>query len=576
MKLQTLAIAALLASPIAATAEEEMLALMTFDFGTACGIYATGDSKASVAKGGSHSGSRGMLEISGRTEKWNSGEFNLTGRVVDGGRYRFAANVRQDSAETGTFQLSLKIVDGSGTHYELVAKKDAKKGEWTHIEGEYTLGTGIKNLYPYVELYSSTDTFFVDDVSFVALDVPVRDRSIEKDLAPLKDAFRAAGLTCGASVGDAVLGDPTGLQCELLARHFDTLSPENQLKAQFILDHGASVKDLARHQTDAALDFGPAKVWFDFAKAHGMRVSAQALVWFMLTPEWFFHVDYDTAKPLASRELMLARVESYIRRVLGWCEAEYPGLVRSWVVVNEGVDGDAKPHVRDDLFFKTIGEDYIAKAFECAGKYRPKTDCIFLYNDYNMEYYVEKTDFVLDYLKKHGLIERKLVDGIGFQCHVKMDWPGVSEIKKNCAKVAAAGLAAEVTEMDVQFGRSQVAKFPSEREAFERQGRRFGQVMRAFLEARREGLDLRNVTWWGLTDAYTWLTDFHGEQNFPLLFDRDNKHKPAFDAVVREVGLPGTCASRRRSTTASTRSQRASERETLSCNIARQGRTAII
>ena len=519
-----------------AAAREETLALMTFDFGSACGIYATGDSKARIVKGGSHPGSRGMLEIHNRTEKWNSGEFNLTGRVEDRGRYRFAANVRQDSAGSGTFQLSLKIVDGSGTHYELVAKKEAKKGEWTHIEGEYRLGEGVKNLYPYIELYSSTDAFFVDDVSFVALDAPVRDLSLEKDLAPLKDAFRAAGITCGASVGDAVLGDPTGLQRELLVRHFDSLSPENQLKAQFVLDHGTSVANLERHQRDAALDFGPAKTWFDFAKAHGMRVSAQALVWFMLTPEWFFHDDYDTAKPLASRELMLARMENYIRRVLGWCEAEYPGLVRSWVVVNEGVDGDAKPHVRDDLFFKTIGEDYIARAFEFAGKYRPKTDCIFLYNDYNMEYYAEKTDFVLDYLKKHGLVSRGLVDGIGFQCHVKMDWPGVSEIRKNCAKVAKARLAAEVTEMDVQFGRSQVAKFPSEREAFERQGARFEKILRAFLDARCDGLDLRNVTWWGLTDAYTWLTDFHGEQNFPLLFDRDNKAKPAFFGVLKAVG----------------------------------------
>jgi len=529
-----LAVAAVFAHCVRAD-EVDMLAMMTFDFGSACGMYSTGNSKARIVKGGSHPGSRGMLEICNRTEKWNSGEFNLSGRVHDGGRCRFSANVRQDSAENGTFQLSLKIVDGSGTHYELVARKDAKKGEWTHIEGEYKLGSGVKNLYPYIELYSSTDPFFVDDVSFVVLDAPVRDRSLEKDLAPLKDAFRAAGLSCGASVGDAVLGDPTGLQCELLVRHFDSLAPENQLKAQFVLDHGASVADLARYQKDAALDFGPAKVWFDFAKKNGMRVNAQSLVWFMLTPEWWFHVDYDTAKPLASRDLVLVRMENYIRRVLGWCESEYPGLVRSWVVVNEGVDGDAKPHVRDDFFFKTIGEDYIAKAFEFAGKYRPKTDCLFLYNDYNMEYYVEKTDFVLDYLKKHGLVERKLVDGIGFQCHLHMEWPGVREIRKNLAKVAAAGLAAEVTEFDVKLGLSEIAKFQTREAAMERQGERYRELAEAFLAAKDAGLDLRGFAWWGLTDAYTWLTDFHGEQNFPLLFDRDNKHKPAFRGVVKAL-----------------------------------------
>ena len=62
--------------------------------------------------------------------------------------------------------------------------------------------------------------------------------------------------------------------------------------------------------------------------------------------------------------------------------------------------------------------------------------------------------------------------------------------------------------------------------------------MRAFLEAKDAGLKLGGVAWWGLTDAYTWLTDFHGERNFPLLFDQDNKSKPAFRGV-RRAFAPG-------------------------------------
>ena len=520
---------------LAAGADEEKLAQMTFDFGSMGGIYATGNAKARLVKGGSHAGSRGMLEVCQRTEKWNSGEFNLTGRVEDGATYRFAANVRQDSVPEGTFQLSLKIVDASGTHYELVARQTGRQGVWTPIAGTFTLGKGVKALYPYVELYSGTEPFFVDDIVFARLDAPARDVALEPDLAPLKDAFKAAGLVCGASAGDAVLGDPTGIQLQLLARHFAAVAPENQLKAQFLLDHGASVADLAAHETDAALDFSAPKPWFDFAQAHGLRINAQALVWFMLTPAWWFHERYDVQAPLASRDVMLRRLDNYIRRVLGWCETNYPGLVRSWVVVNEAVDGDARPHVRDDLFFKTIGADYVAQAFRIAGKYRPKTDCVYLYNDYNMEYYVEKTDFVLDYLKKYGLIEQKLVDGIGFQCHLKMDWPGPNEIRKNCAKVAGAGLMADVTELDVRFGRSDIAAFATPAAAWAKQADRYREIVGAFRRAKADGLDLRGFGWWGLTDAYTWLTDFHGEANHPLLFDRNNKHKPAFNAVKEAI-----------------------------------------
>jgi endo-1,4-beta-xylanase len=42
------------------------------------------------------------------------------------------------------------------------------------------------------------------------------------------------------------------------------------------------------------------------------------------------------------------------------------------------------------------------------------------------------------------------------------------------------------------------------------------------------------VTLWGVTDAQSWLSNFPvpGRVNHPLLFDRQGKPKPAFDAVV--------------------------------------------
>jgi endo-1,4-beta-xylanase len=45
------------------------------------------------------------------------------------------------------------------------------------------------------------------------------------------------------------------------------------------------------------------------------------------------------------------------------------------------------------------------------------------------------------------------------------------------------------------------------------------------------------VTFWGVTDADTWLDDFPipGRVNYPLLWDRQGRPKPAFDAVVQEL-----------------------------------------
>jgi endo-1,4-beta-xylanase len=42
------------------------------------------------------------------------------------------------------------------------------------------------------------------------------------------------------------------------------------------------------------------------------------------------------------------------------------------------------------------------------------------------------------------------------------------------------------------------------------------------------------VTFWGVTDATSWLNGFpaRGRTNWPLLFDRQGRPKPAFDAVM--------------------------------------------
>jgi endo-1,4-beta-xylanase len=43
------------------------------------------------------------------------------------------------------------------------------------------------------------------------------------------------------------------------------------------------------------------------------------------------------------------------------------------------------------------------------------------------------------------------------------------------------------------------------------------------------------VTFWNVTDGDSWLNDWpvRGRTSYPLLFDRDAKPKPAFDAVIR-------------------------------------------
>ena len=63
----------------------------------------------------------------------------------------------------------------------------------------------------------------------------------------------------------------------------------------------------------------------------------------------------------------------------------------------------------------------------------------------------------------------------------------------------------------------------------EKLAQRYADVFRLFLKH-----DASRVTFWGVTDADTWLDDFpiRGRTNYPLLWDREGREKPAFGAVV--------------------------------------------
>ena len=50
---------------------------------------------------------------------------------------------------------------------------------------------------------------------------------------------------------------------------------------------------------------------------------------------------------------------------------------------------------------------------------------------------------------------------------------------------------------------------------------------------REEGIGVEAVTFWGVTDADSWLTGFRRETSYPLLFDRARQAKEAYDTVMK-------------------------------------------
>jgi endo-1,4-beta-xylanase len=62
--------------------------------------------------------------------------------------------------------------------------------------------------------------------------------------------------------------------------------------------------------------------------------------------------------------------------------------------------------------------------------------------------------------------------------------------------------------------------------------KRYAELFGVFLKHRGT---ITRITFWGVTDADSWLNNWpvRGRTSYPLLFDRQGKPKPAYDAVVK-------------------------------------------
>ena len=132
--------------------------------------------------------------------------------------------------------------------------------------------------------------------------------------------------------------------------------------------------------------------------------------------KWIFHENFDTNAPFVTREVMLARMESYIKQVFEKLdEYGYTDLFYAYDVVNEAWMEDGKIREEMNFWYQIIGEDYLWHAFNYANKYAPESIDLY-YNDYNEQY---KTDALLKFVDT--LVDEEgnyLIDGIGLQAHI--------------------------------------------------------------------------------------------------------------------------------------------------------------
>ena len=348
-------------------------------------------------------------------------------------------------------------------------------------------------------------------VLFLLLCLLIACFPVQAETPSLKDVY-AGQFDFGAAAPQSAFANAS--LKELILNQFSILTPENELKPNFVIDWAKSEKLVQEtgDETAVAVHLTSAKPLLDFAKNNGLKVHGHVLLWHIETKDAFFHEGYDEQKAWLTRETMLGRFENYIRLLMEELNTSYPGVVVPWDVVNEAID-DGTKGLRKSHWYEIVGEDYVERAFELARKYAPEGTLLY-YNDYNTAY-PGKLKGILNLLEK--LIAEGNIDGYGFQMHHRILEPSMGMLSNAVKAVAALGLKLRVSELDVGM------KTYSE-DSLNKQAKKYADVMKLMLQYADQ---TEAVEVWGLTDNMSYRS-----YEYPLLFDAQCEPKPAFWAVA--------------------------------------------
>ncbi len=328
--------------------------------------------------------------------------------------------------------------------------------------------------------------------------------AMEEDIPSLKEVFKN-DFYIGAAIEAFQLDTPALRQ--LLEKHFSSITAENAMKPENI------------QPIEGVFDFKDADRIASFASDSGIALRGHTLIWHNQIPDWFFLENGEQA----SEEKLRERMKTHITEVM----QQYKGQIYAWDVVNEPVDPNMPDGLRRNKWFDIMGEEYIELAFRYAREADPEAK-LFL-NEYDTTD-ANKRNSIIDLVKK---LQAKGVpiDGIGMQMHISLEKPTLEDFEKSLQEFSELGLEIHITEMDISVYENSSESFSSiSEELLNEQGQRAKDLFTIIGKYKEH---VTSVTFWGLTDEYTWLRYYFTERNdWPLPFDEEQEPKPFFWGMV--------------------------------------------
>lgn len=337
-------------------------------------------------------------------------------------------------------------------------------------------------------------------------------RDKEDDSAGLKDYYKKY-FPIGVAVSPF---DLTGDNKKLILTQFNSITSENAMKMGPI------------HPLESTYNWKTADSVASFARINGLKLRGHCLVWHNQTPKWLFKND---GGERVSKEILLKRLQTHINSVV----TRYKKGIYAWDVVNE-VIADDSAYFRNSQLYQIAGEDFVEMSFRYAHQADPEAELF--YNDYNTEQPTKREKI---YRMLKGLLAKGVpIHGIGLQGHWSINNPSRSELEKSIALFSSLGLKIQITELDVsvysgnQGGRLTQGNASGDAEQFthEMEEKQLSQYKMIFEVLRKHKDNITGVTFWNLSDKYSWL-DNRGPKNYPLLFDKNLMPKKAFFEVIK-------------------------------------------
>ncbi|RKD13303.1 1,4-beta-xylanase [Pelobium manganitolerans] len=329
----------------------------------------------------------------------------------------------------------------------------------------------------------------------------------------LKDYYKGY-FKMGVAVTPRDLKDEKTVQ--LIKQNYNSITAENAMKMVSV------------HPEENRYFWRDADAIVDFAEKNKIAVRGHTLCWHTQAPQWMFK---DSLGNEVSKDLLLKRLKDHIYTVAG----RYKGKIYAWDVVNEVIADDSL-FLRKSKWSQITGEDFIVKAFEYAHEADPKA--LLFYNDYNTEIPAKRDKIykLVKSLKDRGVP----IHGVGLQGHWSINNPSREELEKSIQMFSSLGLQVHITELDVsvyagrqggQIGRNQggAATSPFTPEMEEKQIEKYKMIFDVLRKYKKE---VSSVTFWNVSDRYTWL-DMRGRKNYPLLFDTNLEPKKVYWEVVK-------------------------------------------